>query len=187
MLTKANDDYQWQQQDGRIEGDKKRTDSRRRGVGGRYSMYIATLLKDLKWRKHTLSWPSPPCLSSCCKSVVMLGVSPSAIDRRPAHSLNATTWSSAGTASRAKRGEDQSAKGEDEAERREAKTKAPKVKTKPSEERRRPRHRRRRRSRAKRRDSKTKAPKAKTKASEARRRPMRRSRRRRPAKEGVVE
>ena len=36
MLTKANDDYQWQQQDGRIEGDKKRRDGRRRGVGGRY-------------------------------------------------------------------------------------------------------------------------------------------------------
>ena len=49
--------------------------------------------------------------------------------------LRPSTWSSAGTASRAKRGEDQSAKGEDEAERREAKTKTPKAKTKPSEER----------------------------------------------------
>ena len=62
-----------------------------------------------------------------------MGAPPSAIDRRPAHNLNATTRSSAGSASRAKRGEHQGDKGEDKAERREAKTKAPKAKAKASE------------------------------------------------------
>jgi len=57
---------------------------------------------------------APPRMGNDSEGL-LLGVSPSAIDRRPAHNLNATTRSSAGSAGRAKRGEDQSAKGEDEA------------------------------------------------------------------------
>ena len=88
---------------------------------------------------------------------LLLGVPPSAIDRRPAHNLNAMTRSPPGSASRAVKGlqasgedrgaygEDRFTTGEDEEKRRVAKTEAPaartgspQAKTKRSEERRRP-------------------------------------------------
>ena len=70
-----------------------------------------------------------------------LGAPPSAIDRRPARNLNATTRSPPGSASRAVKGlqasgedrgtydEDRFVTGEDEEKQREAKTRAPRAKT----------------------------------------------------------
>ena len=65
---------------------------------------------------------------------LLLGAPPSAIDRRPARNLNATTRSPPGSASRAVKGlqasgEDRFATGEDEEKRREARTRAPRAKT----------------------------------------------------------
>jgi len=132
-------------------------------------------------------WASSEVGAGCCGSQAatssVLGAPPSAIDRRPAHNLNATTRSSAGSASQAKRGEDQGDKGEDEAGRK-AKIEAPKVKTKPGEERRSSKRQRRGRSRAKRgedqgakgedegkrSETKADAPFAKSKTSKGRRR-----------------
>ena len=99
-------------------------------------------------------------------SVTLLGAPPSAIDRRPAHNLNATTRSPPGSASRTVKGlqasgedrgaygENRFATGEDEEKRRVTKIEAP--------------------------TAKTGSPQAKTKRSEERRRPGRRLRSRRP-------
>ena len=99
-----------------------------------------------------------------------VGAPPSTIDRRPAHNLNATTRSSTGSASRAKRGEDQGDKGEDEADRREAKTKAPKAKVKESEAKRGEDQGAKGEDEGKRSEAKANAPFAKSKTIKGRRR-----------------